>query len=225
MAKIREREKALSLRKKGKSIRDIATSLNVSKSTVSYWCRNIVLSKGQIKRLAQNQKRASAQAFLTFVEKKRRKRLSDIKRFQQMGAKDVGKLTKRELFILGLGLYWGEGYKKGSKELGFTNSDPNMIKIFIRWMETIYGTKKDDFILRVSINEIHRNRVSEVTRFWSRVAGVPVSQFTKTSLIKSTSKKIYTNHKKHFGTLRVKVRRGTNLRRRILGSIDALNKN
>jgi hypothetical protein len=78
------------------------------------------------------------------------------------------------------------------------------------------------FILRVSINNIHESRTEKVLDYWSKVTNIPPSQFTKTSLIKSKTNKIYSNESVHFGTLRIKVRNGANLRRRILGSINKI---
>ncbi len=149
-------------------------------------------------------------------------RLNKEKRLQRAGAQEVGKLSRRELFVVGLALYWGEGYKGSSNELGFTNSDPAMILFFIQWLFSVYGIPRERLIIRVSINAMHSYRVRDVERYWSRLTGIPLSQFTMTSLIKAASKKRYANESKHFGTLRVKVRSGTDLRRRILGSIGKL---
>ncbi len=134
----------------------------------------------------------------------------------------VGKLSRRDLFIAGLALYWGEGYKGLSQELGFTNSDPVMIRFFIEWLWRVYKVSPDKLILRVSINGSHLSRVVEVERYWSRLTRVPLNQFTKTSLIKTAHKRVYGNESVHYGTLRVKVRSGTDLRRQILGSIQKL---
>lgn len=140
------------------------------------------------------------------------------------GAREIASLSHRDLFILGIALYWGEGYKSGNKECGLTNSDPVIIQAFIFWLKKIYSVQEKDLILRVSLNESHRGRVSLVEQYWSRVTNIPPSQFTKTSLIRSRSKKTFSNLDVHFGTLRVKVRRGTSLRRRIMGSIERLRK-
>ncbi len=45
MAKSREKQLARVLRREGKSIREIASVLKVSKGSISLWCRDIVLSK------------------------------------------------------------------------------------------------------------------------------------------------------------------------------------
>ena len=224
MAKTLLKEKCLKLRKQGRSIRDIANTTEASKSSVSYWCRDIKLSKKQIDNLERGQKTATMKAILKNAEINRAQRIYSTRKQLSLGKKDIGKLNKRDLFITGIALYWAEGYKKGSEETGFTNSDKDMIKLFIRWLDKIYQIKKKDLILRVSINITHKNRVGVVLEYWSSLTKIPLDQFTKTSLIKSKSKKVYENRESHFGTLRIKVRRGTNLRRRILGSIEALAK-
>jgi len=216
------KDRARALRREGKSIGDIVRILNANKSTVSYWCRNIALTRAQQSVLALRQRDAGALGRLRAAELKRAKRRETIQIFMQKGAKDVGHVSRRDLFMLGLALYWGEGYKLGNDECGITNSDPSIILMFISWTKEIYEINRNDLILRVSINEAHRRRVKIVEKYWSEKIKVPLSQFTKTSLIHTRSKKQYLNGEQHFGTLRVKVRRGTSLRRRIMGSIDAL---
>ena len=140
----------------------------------------------------------------------------------EKGIADFGALTERDVYCIGLGLYWGEGYKKGSQELGFTNSDPKMIQFYIHWLERVFKINRAELILRVSINGIHKYRIKDVEKQWSQVTGIPLSQFTKSSLIKTDSKKVYGNMETHLGTLRIKVRKGTTLRREILGSLEGI---
>ena len=218
------REKARALRHKGKSIRDIAHLLSANKSTVSNWCRDIALTDKQIDRLAQNQRSAALPALLKASEARRRDRLLNVAKEALAGSKAVGKINKRDLFLLGLGLYWGEGYKSSNGELGFTNSDPGMIRAFIVWANRIYSIPKTALVLRVSINEDHAHRNAAVMKYWSYQTRIPITQFTSTSFIKAVSKKKYSNSTAHFGTLRVKIRKGTRLRRRILGSISEIKK-
>jgi len=222
MSKPEQQQRALSLRVNGHSIGSIAETLSVSKSTVSHWCRNIALTEKQIRVIAERSHHQATESLLRVSERQRLERQRNIVKTTQEGIHDVGKITKRDLHMVGLGLYWGEGYKKGSQELGFTNSDPVMIVFYIEWLQKVYLIKKSDLILRVSINDQHTHRVEKVMKYWSTITKIPLTQFTKVSLIKNTSKKLYQNLDTHFGTLRVKVRRGTALRRRILGSISAL---
>lgn len=222
MANILKKEQAQIFRRKGLGINEIAEKLVASKSTVSYWCRDIKLSHTQLNILREKQKNSGIKALLFHFEKKRQHRMDLIKNLMKRGSSDVGLITRRELFLVGLALYWGEGYKKGNEEVGFTNSDYKIINLMILWLKTCYQIDRKNLILRVSINELHKNRVSEVLDYWARKTSLGLDQFTKTSLIKTKSKKIYTDHGTYFGTLRVKVRKGSNLRRRILGSLEAL---
>lgn len=222
MAKIFLKEKARVLRHNGESIGQIAIKLNVSKSSVSYWCRDISLSKTQINKIYNNAKEVSVRSLLIFSEKKRKERIKSTKLFSQLGEKDVGILSKRDLLIVGLGLYWGEGYKSGNEEMAFTNSDPGMIKLLIRWLKEIYKIDKSSLICRISINQIHKSRENKLIEYWTNITGIPKHQFTKTSFIKAKIKKIYKNNNDYYGVLRVKVRNAVNLRRRVLGSISRL---
>lgn len=222
MAKNHERELALTLRKKGTSITDIAKKLNVSKSTISYWCRDIELSPTQIKILANKSKIKGVESFLKIAEEKRCLRKKSIEEAAKRAKSRLGKLSNRDIFCIGMGLYWGEGYKAGSQEFGFTNSDSRMVLFYIRWLRTVFGITRKNLILRVSINQIHKHRIGEVHQYWSKVTGIPYGQFTKPSLVRVTSIKKYTNPQKHYGTLRIKVRNGTTFRREVLGTIEEI---
>ena len=219
-----KREKAESLRRKGCSLQEISDRLKTSKSTISYWCRNIALSDQHIRTLAEKQKTAGALGRLRAAELKRNARILHTRKAAMRGASDVGKINRRDLMMLGIALYWGEGYKNGNEECGLTNSDPALILTFIAWLERIYTIHKNDLILRVSVNIIHQNRINDVEQFWSKVTGIPRSQFTKASLIRSKTEKKYSDLSKHMGTLRVKVRRATSLRRRIIGSVNEVSR-
>ncbi len=222
MAKIKEREKAVQLREIGTSISDIADKLNVSKSTVSMWCKDIVLTPQAIDNISKRSESKSTQALLKYTESLRLTRQRNVKISKQVGVDKLGPLTSRDIYCIGLGLYWGEGYKRGSQEFGFTNSDPAMVTFYITWLETQFAVRKEDLILRVSINELHKHRILIVEKFWSDLSGVPLKNFTKPSLIKTQSKKLYSNQNMHYGTLRIKVRRGTSMRREVLGALEAI---
>lgn len=223
MAKIKKKIQAQELRRKGLSISEIAQKLNLSKSTISLWCRNISLSSKQIKRLVEKQKSKSYEGRLKAVEKIRQKRLREVKLLRKEGIKEINKLNKRELLIAGIAIYWSEGYTSLTNyEVGFVNSDPKMILFMLKWFKECCKITNDRFSLRVGINEIHKKRIKEVEKYWSRLTKIPLSQFNKTSLKKTKVKKIYKNFNEHYGTLRIKVRRGTQLRRKIDGWIEGL---
>jgi len=223
MAKSKEKNKALKLRQRGESINDIAKKLKVSKSTVSLWCRNISLNPKQIKRLVEKQKIGSYSGRLKFLEKIRDKRIKEVAKLKKEGLKEVGKVNKRDIFIAGIAMYVSEGATSPSKEeVSFYNSDPKIILFILKWFKKICKISDDRFAIQIRINEIHKKRIKKVENYWSELTGIPLSQFTKTILIKVKNKKIYPNHNTYYGTVRVMVHRGVQLRRKINGWIEGL---
>ncbi|MDO8530252.1 MAG: hypothetical protein Q7S10_02490 [bacterium] len=222
MAKFKQKIKALALRNKGESIGDIAIKLGVSKSIVSKWCRDIALTKGQIADLHKKMRVGSYKGRMKFLEKARKVRKEETEHLKREGIKEIGKIGKRDLLIGGIALYWAEGTKSpNAEETSFSNSNPGMILWILRWFEEICGITKDRFIIQIRINKIHKNRIEEVEKYWSKLTGIPSNQFTRTVLIKAQAKKVYSNNN-HYGTVRVRVRRGTQLRRKIIGWIEGL---
>ena len=223
MAKIKEKDRAIKLRQQGNSVNEIAQKLNTPKSTVSQWCRNILLNKKQIKRLIEKQKSGSYKGRIKFLERTRKRRIEEIKKLKKEGLKEIGRISKRDLFIAGIAMYWSEGYTySGGDQVGFTNSDPKMILFMLRWFKEICKIPSERFSLQIKINKIHKSRIKKVEYYWSKLTQVPINQFNKSILIKSNAKKIYSNIDSHYGTLRITIHQGTQLRRKIYGWIEGL---
>jgi hypothetical protein len=210
--------KAESLRHQGRSIKEIARKVGVSQSTASRWCFDITLSPDQLEKLEEDRKKAGMQALAPWILRNRRMKNDDIKKQGMYGRKDLAHMTKRDLFMIGLGLYWGEGYKRGSQECGFTNSDPEMIRIILVWFNKCYGVSIENVIARLTINLRYKNQAEKLAEMWSQETSIPLSKFGKPTFINGyNSSKL--NERTYRGTLRIKVRRGTSLRRRILASV------
>ncbi|MBI1974893.1 MAG: hypothetical protein HYS57_00870 [Parcubacteria group bacterium] len=222
MANIALREKATQLRRNGESIARIARILRAPKSTVSYWCRSITLTHAQVEKLVHRRMRAGLRAVLMLAEKRRKVRLKSIRNNLKVGKREVGKLGRRDLFIAGIAIYWAEGDKRSGDTLAFTNSDPQMVLFMMRWLRTTCKILNDRFILRVTINIIHASRVKLITQFWSKITRIPENQFSKPLIISTKNKKIYTNSEAYHGVLRIKVRRATELHRRLMGWLAGL---
>lgn len=218
MANTLLRDRVRLLRSRGASLNELAQKLKVPKSTVRFWCRDIVLSEEQHQRLFKRQQLSGILA----AEKIRQKRLFITKQLLKEGAVEIGKISLRELMLVGAALYWAEGYRKGNGEFGFTNSDPKMIQFIIRWLSKTCRVSKKDIKLRVCINAVHKNRIKDIHEFWCTTTGISAPQFSRPTLIRNVNKKVYLDTNNYFGTLRVKVRRSTNLRRKIMGWIEGI---
>ncbi len=221
MAKFKEKIKAQELRRNGESIKEIAKKLKVSKSTVSIWCRDIQLTKRQIAKLDERKIKGSYKGRLKGARVQREKYLKKVEELNKIGAKQINKLSKRDLLIAGVALYWGEGDKKDNMvRLG--NSDPQMVKFMINWFEEIWGFKKNQIKLHIGINQIHKKRLKKVENYWSKTTGIPKSQFGKTVLIKAKNKKVYKNFNNHYGTISVRLLKSSTFKYQMDGMIEKM---
>lgn len=221
MAKFQLKTKARAFRNGGMSIRDIASRLGISKSTVSLWCADIVLSAAHAEELRKNRILGGYKGRLAGARFHKDKKEEKIRLFRSEGMRITKNADNQDLFMVGLGLYMGEGNKIGNR-FQFTNSNPELVKIILLWLKRSFQIPKSHIYCRVLINEIHSYRVTSVERRWSKLLGIPKEQFRKTLLIKSKSKKIYENHEVHLGTLVLRVRSSSELQYRVLGLLNGL---
>ncbi len=221
MANYLLRLKARDLRKRGVSVKKIAKYLDISKSTVSLWVRDIILSVEQLEALRKSSLDGAERGRLKNSLLQKNKRIKMMEEFKKMGIEKIGYLTERELLIAGIAFYWGEGYKKG-RRLNFCNSDPAMLIFFLEWLKICFEVDPQDVKCRVGINEIHKKREQIVKEYWSKICGIPLNQFTATSFKKVQNKKVYDNFNNHYGTLSIEVRQPARFYGKIIGLIEGL---
>ncbi len=191
MARFRDREKALTLRKQGMSYGQIKNIVKASKSTLSLWLRNYPLSKERIRELRDwNEQRIEK-----CRETKRRKKEERLRGFYQQQKRIIFPLNKRESYLAGLFLYWGEGKKSDLTDLSISNTDPSAIRFFITWLTKSLGVPKER--LKIHLHLYKDMDVKKEVQYWSRILGIPKRQFNK-PYIKKTSRKTI-NHKGGFG--------------------------
>lgn len=191
MARLKDHEKALALRKQEMSYSQIKKKLKVSKSTLSLWLRDYPLSKKRIRELRDwNEQRIEK-----YRETMRKKREERLKQFYKKQKKLVFPLTKRESFLVGLFLYWGEGSKTQPTMLSISNTDPSVIKFFITWSAKSLEIPKEK--IKIQLHLYEDMDIKKEMQFWSKTLNVPLNQFTKPYIKKTSSIRI--NHKGGFG--------------------------
>jgi len=106
-----------------------------------------------------------------------------------------------------------------SDRIDFINSDPHLVKFFLRFLETA-GVSKDRLIFRVSIHETADPVAAQ--RFWRKVIGFEDAYF-KPPLIKHHKPLTVRKNtgEDYHGCLRILVRRSTSLYRQIEGWASA----
>jgi len=172
------KEKVINLRKQGLSYSEILKQIPVAKSTVSLWLRSINLSKKQKQRLTEKKKLSS----LRGAQKKKDLRILLTKKIYDESKKDIKTISKRDLFILGIALYWAEGSKEKENHYGsgvrFSNSDPEMIKLFVKWLKDIGNVQRKDIYFDIYLHENSKNNVKNIKKFWSNSTGFPLNYFS-----------------------------------------------
>jgi len=223
MVKILDKQRAVQLRKQGKTYTEILEQVPVSKSTLSLWLRDVGLASTQKQSLSK--KKLAAQ--LRGAAARKQKCKDSIIIINQACKQDINSISKRELFLIGVVLYWAEGAKRTSDRAGvmldFSNSDPDMIKLFITWLQTYGDVPINDMKLRLHLHDSHRQREEEIIAIWSKIVSIPTSAFAKTYFKKHNPK---TNRHKtddsYIGLVSVRVKRSTDLTRRIMGWTHAI---
>ena len=172
--KVEEKKEAIRLRKEGWSIKDINKKLRVSKSSVSFWVREIELTPKQKLELSKKGIRKEV------IEKRRITRLKNENARRQIiidqAKKEIKHLSLRDLFLIGTALYWAEGGKtKGI--VRFSNSDPKIIQIIMRFFKEVCEISPCKFKGHIHIHPHLDCKKAE--KYWSNISGIPLAQFYK----------------------------------------------
>ena len=220
------KKKAIKLRKKGQTYSEILTQVPVAKSTLSLWLRDVGLAKRQKQRITRK-KLASARRG---GERKRQIRIERTAKIYNAAKKDIGLLNNRDLFLLGIALYWAEGAKekkhRTNTRLRFGNSDIRMIQLYLKWLLDIVLVDPSDITFALYIHENHRHREQKVKKYWSIKTAFPLSTFVYTYYKKHNPKTQRKNTgKEYYGLLDITVRKSSDLTRKVEGWVQGIMKN
>lgn len=89
----------------------------------------------------------------------------------------IDTLEKAELFGLGIGLYWGEGTKASKYAVRLGNTDPALLRTFIRFLVELFDVKPASLKYGLQIfTDIDEN---EAINYWCTELCADTSQFYK----------------------------------------------
>jgi hypothetical protein len=209
--------KAIALRKLGKTYREILNEVPVAKSTLSTWLKSVELAVPQKQRFTRMKKEAALRGAATRKER----RISEVNSLVLSGIQDIGILSSREIWLIGIALYWAEGSKQNTRSpsaaIQFGNTDPSMLNVFQAWLEII-GIPKDQIIFQLYV---HVDRIKEVNIFvewWKKELNLALEQkiqvYTKNG--NPITRRSNVGNLYH-GLIRIRVRTSTFLNRQING--------
>ena len=177
--KFEEKKQARRLRsERGWSLGEIAEHLNVSKNSVSRWVRDINLSKEHEQRLWDRNPifngtvaRRGDGGYLKAKELR--------SKYQEQGKTKAQNTS--HLFVSGCMLYWAEG-TKNKNSIRFSNSDPDMILFFKRFLDEEFKIDKNSYRIHIHAYTNNGLTVDDIEKYWLDLLRLNRSNLTKTTI-------------------------------------------
>jgi DNA-binding transcriptional ArsR family regulator len=225
-----DRNLALKLRLQGRSYSEIQKALNgISKSTLSIWLKDVVLAEEARLRIRARSREKSLAGLLKHNKNQTKFSITRRDEIRRAARAQVRNLSKSDLLLVGIALYWAEGYKRpimrNGREMTYhpinlTNSDPKILKAFIEFARNVCNVPVSKIKVELRIFK-HLNE-TQVANYWSRELGISRGNFQKILVVVSKSsmgKRPF--HRLPYGVVQIRIN-DTNLFHRIMGWIEGL---
>ena len=180
----------------GRSVREIARLLGVSRSSVSLWVRDVAFTEAQHAALRARDPRYDARRNGSFanVERGRSRRHA----FQERGRRLARKGDA--LYIAGCMLYWAEG-DKARNSVRLANSDPALVRYFVAFLRAYFAVEDERFRVTCNLFADHEPRQREIEQFWLETLSLSPASLCK-SIINRYSRYTQKKRKNNCRTVR-----------------------
>ncbi len=214
------------------SYNEIQLELGIPKSTLSLWLRDVKLSEDARLRLSGRIQQGVLKGLVRRNKEQTGRAHEKALSIRQLAAQEVHGDMCRNLLLIGVILYWAEGYKRlritdGIERTGhaisFVNADPEAIRIFVRFLLEELGVDAND--VRLNMRLYKTIDEEDAKRHWKQVTGLSDKNFQSrtTYLVSVASKGMRPVNRLPFGTLQVEVY-DTEKFHRLLGWIEGVKK-
>ena len=211
----KEKKYAIQLRKQGKTYGEISKQIQVPKSTLSLWLRDVAVPPEFVSRIQQKKLEAVKLGW----EARRKQRIDRTKEITEDARQEAKKLLNEPLWLVGVTLYWAEGHKEKEWRTGalvtFTNMDENTVILFKNWCRKFLKVTNSDFYHSLYIHDSRKADSASMRKWWAGKLGISSEIIT---LYYKESAKKHVRHNdadEYHGVLRVRVKRSTDMNRRI----------
>lgn len=181
------------------SSREISLKLKCSEGKVNYWISKYNIPKRSISDAVYTRLNPNGDPF---------------------EVKKVESIEDALLVGIGLGLFWGEGNKKDFGTLRLGNSDPDLMRLFLYFLEKRYQIKKHR--LRFGLQLFSDMNIRDAEKFWLDYLHITSNQLYKTVVSVSGKTGTY-REKTKYGVLTLYFH-NKKLRDLVIGEIDNLSK-
>lgn len=208
------RAEAERLRDEGYTYNMITEALGIASSTMSYWFKDrpFTPNYAAAERIKHGPLKGGAI--------KHNRKVSEVAELRKLGIEEVGKLSDRDLWMLGIGLYIGEGAKT-IEAVRISNSDPAVVALAIRWLKECCNLSDDN--ITVKLHLYPDNDIAVSTRYWQTITNLPEARFRRFHVDTRRNKKQSRRGKLPYGTAHISVvcrgdsEKGAKLYRRLSG--------
>jgi hypothetical protein len=199
------------MRRAGLSYGEIMEMIDVKKSTLATWCRDVRLGPEQI--AAIKDRTGSVKGIPRDTNRKRR---LEIQRIRAKSHQQIPTLLGNPLWLAGTVMYWAEG-SKTRNQLSMANTDPRILRIFIAWInQFVHATPE----YRLALHLHQGNDDQQAKDHWRDVLDLEDVEFHKTYI-----KPRGTGHRKSVhvaGVCTVRVMRPADAWQRVMAWIEGL---
>lgn len=210
---------ATKLRDDGYSYSFISERLGIAKSTLSNWFRDrpFMPNHDTLQRVKVGQAK--------YGLARKKQRVQETQTLLDRGLREIGNVSQRDLWMIGLGVWLGEG-SKTVEQIRLANSDPAVIKLWLRWLREVCELKDANITARMHLYLDGDEQVC--MQYWQAVTGLHTSAFRKTQFDTRSSKATGKKGKLPYGTLHISViaagnpEYGVRLYRRMMGWVSAI---
>ncbi len=227
----KEKSLALKLRLSGKSYGEITKSLGIPKSTLSGWFSGLILSRGVQEEISRKGRKKSTEALVNHNKRQTYLAIKRASTIRAETAKKINNFSQKDLLILGIMLYWAEGYKRpmvrNGREVTYhvvslTNSDPFLIKIFLKFLREYCCVPNEKIKANLRIFQHHNDK--NLIKYWSEQTGIVDSNFGKTYTgVSKSSQGVRPFNRLPYGVIQIVVA-DTKLFHQIMGYIEGMKK-
>ena len=158
---------------------EIASALDVTKSTAYSWTKEVQPSSSGARRILNKKRAASSRGRkrALAVKKQRRQERGERHRRTAQRAVEALPLGSVEKKVICAALFWAEGETDVANGIRFANSDPMMVKTFLQLLRDAYPLDETRFRVLLHLHDYHDSATQ--VAYWSQVTKIPKKQFHK----------------------------------------------
>jgi hypothetical protein len=181
------RHEAIKLRKRGYSLKELSKRFGVVKSTIALWTEDVVMDEKAERRLLTVIRRGQ---FVSAQNKRARTKATEDRYFKE--AQEEIKSNPNYNKIVCAMIYWCEGGKNAKYSVAFTNSDPKLVRTFLKLLRECFVLDESKFHPCIHLHSYHSPE--KQLDFWSKVTDIDKQQFIKPYLKPNTGKRIHEDY-------------------------------